>query len=331
MLLFQKLYNICENKKILGIFEGCSEKQNLFFLRSVALLCGETPLTYLISNFILHDQAFSVSFAVPQETQTRSVPSYVAFQITDILFGSLSIMNLVVLTFERLLAVAYPTFHFNLTKKQIGCALSLTWILSSIFAGVGLLAPTHIAVDAYLYMLFALVFVLPTITIIGCYIVIFQVARNSAAMANRRVKKDLKIARMILMIIGLFLICWLPFFTLSILYYNCSSWCDNIPNSLIKIVKALHYSNSMMNFWVYAVRSPDYRRSFSALIRWRLPRFRSDTMTSYRLRQRTMSNPTSSLESEKRKGTLVNNETMCTPLPDRSNPPAANGVAHTQM
>ena len=290
---------------------------------------SSSDVTYCISHVIL--KIFYVSFAVPPATASRAIPSYIAFQAMDVLFGSLSIMNLVVLTFERLLAVAYPTFHFNLTKKQIGCALGLTWILSIIFAGIGLLAPTYMRRDTYLYMVFALVFIIPTIVIIGCYIVIFQVARDSATMACRRVKKDLKIARMILIIISLFLTCWLPFFTLSIVYYNCSTWCEDIPHSLIKIVKALHYSNSMMNFWVYAARSPDYRRSFSALIRWRLPRFRSDTVTSYRLRQRTMSNPTSSLESERRKGTLVNNETMSTPLPDRSNPPPANGVAHTQM
>ena len=170
-----------------------------------------------------------------------------------------------------------------------------------------------------MYFLFTVDFALPTVLISGCYMIIFKVARDSDTMASKRVKKDMKIARMILIIIGLFLLCWLPFFSLSITYYNCFDWCKKIPDSLIKIFKAMHYSNSMMNFFVYAARSPDFRRSFSALIRWKVPRLRSDTLTSFRLRQRTFSNPSNSNDQARSNGNLAHNDTVATPLPGRAN------------
>ena len=262
---------------------------------------------------------FPSYISVPSEEATRSRSEYKAFQALDILLGTISIFNLVSLTFERLIAVKYPAYHFNLTWKPVATVLGLTWALGIVIASTGSLLEAYIPKDSYMYFLFIIDFALPTLLIIACYVMIFRVAKDSATMANKRVKKDMKIARMILIIIGLFLLCWLPFFALSITYYNCSNWCGRIPDSLITIFKAMHYSNSMMNFFVYAARSPDYRRSFSALIQWKMPRLRSDTFTSFRLRQRTFSNPSNSNYNHRSNGNLAHNDTLATPLPDRAN------------
>ena len=233
------------------------------------------------------------------------------------MFGIASILNLVALTLERLVAVAFPTWHFNLTWKPVVCVLTLTWVLGAALSALKWLSPKYMQPKDYFYVLFCLGFILPTVMIVGCYSAIFYVAKKSSAMSSKRVKNDVKIARMILIIIGLFLFCWLPFFALSFVYYNCSTWCKKIPVQLVQFTKSLHYTNSMMNFLVYAARSQDYRRSFSALIRWKMPRFRSDTLTSHHMtRRRTMSNRSTS--NEKANGNLAGNDTMTTPLPERA-------------
>ncbi|XP_065071521.1 probable G-protein coupled receptor No9 [Rhopilema esculentum] len=290
----------------------------------------KTYTNYFIVNLAISDMLvgmLSVPYwiyisTLPIEQRTREKAEYQAFQSMDILFGTISILNLVSLTFERLIAVKYPAYHFNLTWKPVALVLSLTWILGLIFAGFGFLVPRYMKNAEYLYLLFTLDFALPTLLIIGCYIIIFKIARDSSSMSNKRVKKDMKIARMILIIIGLFLICWLPFFALSITYYNCYDWCAKIPESLTRLFKAMHYTNSMMNFWVYAVRSPDFRRSFNALIRWKLPRLRSETVTSFHMRHRTTSNNQSqsnqSNDGDMCNGNMANNDTLSTPLPIRA-------------
>ncbi len=237
------------------------------------------------------------------------------------MFGMVSIFNLVSLTLERLCAVAFPTWHFNMTWRPVATALSATWVVALFFSQLNWLTVKYISKKDNFYILFALGFLLPTIVIIACYVVIFNAAKKSEAITNRRVKKDVKIARMILVIIGLFLLCWMPFFALSMTYHNCGNWCAKIPTWLIQIVKSLHYSNSMMNFLVYAARSPDYRCSFSALIRWSVPRPRSDTTTSFNMnRKRTVSNPSNSNDNPKLDdiGRIAGNDTLSTPLPERA-------------
>lgn len=278
----------------------------------------------LVLYFLL---IFAFFPTVPPEEATRKRPEYTAFQALDILLGTISILNLVSLTIERLIAVKYPAYHFNLTWKPVAKVLCLTWVLGVIIAGIGFLVDVHIKRDEYMYFLFIIDFAIPTVVISACYIIIFRVAQDSATMASKRIRNDVKIARMILVIIGLFLLCWLPFFALSITYYNCSDWCHKIPTSLIAIFKAMHYSNSMMNFFVYAARSPDFRRSFSALIRWKVPRLRSETVTSFRMRQRTLSHPYNSNDNHLSQCDFSNNDTLATPLPDRAN----GNVVHSSV
>eukprot|EP00794_Sanderia_malayensis_P005669 gene5669-6365_t len=247
-------------------------------------------------------------FSVPPVELTKTLSQYKVFESLDIMFGTTSILNLVALALERLLSVALPTWHFNLTWRPVCFALGLSWILGAMFCMMNFLTPNIMDRKTYFYIVFSLSFLLPTVVIVCCYAVIFKVAKTSEAMNSRRVKRDMKIARMILIIIGLFLFCWLPFFTISVIYYNCKSWCGDIPNWVVRVIKPLHYTNSMMNFLVYAARSPDYRRSFSALIRWRLPRFRSDTLNSITMvRRRTLSNGNSK-EHIKPNGNVVYND-----------------------
>ena len=284
---------------------------------------------FIDNSFVEHSKVeyFHILFIVPPIESTRKDPAYIAFQAIDILLGSISIFNLVSLTIERLIAVKYPAYHFNLTWKPVAMVLGLTWLLGLVISCIGFLVDDYIPGDINMYSLFTIIFALPTVVISGCYVVIFRVAKDSASMGNKRVKKDMKIAKMILIIIGLFLLCWLPYFTISIIYYNCYNWCSKIPGSLINIFKAMHYTNSTMNPFVYAFRSPDFRRSFSALIRWKIPRFRSDTVTSYRMRQRTFSNPSNSNDNQRSNGNLANNDTLATPLPDRAHTEVANLTA----
>ena len=122
----------------------------------------------------------------------------------------------------------------------------------------------------YTILVLIAAFIVPLIIIVLSYVVIFHTANKimKEAIEGGNLTQELRVAKTISVIIGLFVICWCPFFILNMLFIFCSDFCDAINNLpwLVNVSKALHYSNSMMNFFVYAVRSPDFRRTFKALI-----------------------------------------------------------------
>ena len=89
---------------------------------------------------------------------------------------------------------------------------------------------------------------------------------------DRNLSRELQVAKTISIIIGLFVLFWMPFFVINMYFVFCDNWYGDGDDKckkndwLVHLAKALHYSNSMMNFFVYAVRSPDFRETFKALV-----------------------------------------------------------------
>ena len=204
------------------------------------------------------------------------------FTALDVFFGTASILSLTSISLERFYAVKYPARHHNMSHRPVYTSITLAWMLGLVFAafpffGVDLKTSTVV--------LFCSAFILPLIIIVASYVVIFVTAHNlkAAFNKNKTLSQDIQIAKTISVIIGLFIVCWAPFFLINMLYFFCSSCYDKFNWSLaVSLTKALHYSNSMMNFFVYAVRSPDFRETFKALI------FHCDT-NEVRERLRTLS------------------------------------------
>lgn len=77
-------------------------------------------------------------------------------------------------------------------------------------------------------------------------------------------------ARTLGLIIGGFVLCWLPFFLVATILPFCST-CE-VPPILMSIVLWLGYSNSLLNPAIYAIWDKNFRRSFKRLstcnIRW---------------------------------------------------------------
>ena len=238
--------------------------------------------------------------------------TYSIFILFDILLGTTSILNLMAVSVERMFAVKFPTRHFNLSWRPVATAISITWFMGVTSAGIKFIPELTLAI--YTYIIFSLAFLLPTAVIIASYIILYIAAKESIKQTSRRVTKEVRVARMIQVIIGLYLFCWLPFFILNVIYFNCEPWCDDIPYSLFFFTKCLHYSNSMMNFFVYALRSPEFRNSFRALLfRHPLKRRRGETYSSDSdPRKRTTSN-----RSSVSTGNNNDTSTLETPLPLR--------------
>lgn len=89
--------------------------------------------------------------------------------------------------------------------------------------------------------------------------------------------QDLRIATTVAVVIGLFVICWSPFFTLNFTLYICGTnykmWmtigCQRFKKLLVEFVditKWLQYGNSVCNPIIYGLRNEEFRRTFRKIL-----------------------------------------------------------------
>ncbi|CAL1277299.1 unnamed protein product [Larinioides sclopetarius] len=80
---------------------------------------------------------------------------------------------------------------------------------------------------------------------------------------NLRSKRERKAAKTLTVITGVFVICWLPFFTMALIMPLCEDCQPS--NALFSFALWLGYANSMLNPVIYTVFSPDFRMAFKQI------------------------------------------------------------------
>ena len=161
----------------------------------------------------------------------------------DVLAGVTSIFCLAAISLERMTAVKFPSVHINLTSLPVLIALVTTWLL-----GITLSQSKHAvnmkdmgSIRGYTLAIFTLGYVLPLTIVIGSYCLIFHTATNMI-MANEDVKtrRELRLAKTISLVVGLFVVCWTPFFVVNMVYVFCKGcFCEgcNRPQWPIHLAK----------------------------------------------------------------------------------------------
>ena len=199
-----------------------------------------------------------------------------------------SALSLCLLTVERFLTLSFPFSRERLmTKKNIVCSLILVWIYVIIMATLPVMGwITHPSVVLrgqcmffftieYAIVMVATNFMLPLLIILALNIDIFCIANRSARRLavptqdqnNRRrsTRKgsaisfgaNIKAAKRILLLVGLFLLSWLPYIiavTVNIYCRGC------VPREIIWVTTILNYSSAATNPILYGLLNKQVRK-----------------------------------------------------------------------
>ncbi|VVD00101.1 unnamed protein product [Leptidea sinapis] len=76
--------------------------------------------------------------------------------------------------------------------------------------------------------------------------------------------RERRAARTLGIIMGVFVVCWLPFFVIYLVIPFCSSCC--LSNKFINFITWLGYVNSALNPLIYTIFNMDFRRAFKKLL-----------------------------------------------------------------
>lgn len=192
---------------------------------------------------------------------------YQYYQLGDILSGSSSILHLTCVSVERCYAILAPLKHRKIRKVTIYGGIVLSWLLAILSASLLKISRSRWK-DVPVFITFAFFFV-PLMVIFAAYIAIFITAKKSLKEHRKRsLKKDLHIAYTIALIIGVFVICWLPFFLTILLYRWCNTCTAFVYDMrVLMIVKMLHYGNSALNPIIYSVRNRSFSHAFKRILK----------------------------------------------------------------
>lgn len=271
------------------------------FLGSVAVLtvCGNllvilaiiyfkqlhTPTNFLVLSLAVAD--LLVGALVLPLTMEFSVTSCLFYNVFfckirgtfDVSLCTASILNLCCISIDRYYAVCHPLkYRTKINDRVIVVMILLSWALS-VLTGIGYisagLTSGNCDTKCFAYFVIANIlglvfsFYLPVIVMLCIYVKIFLVAqRQVKSIQNTKSvaavsKKERKATKTLAIVMGVFLLCWLPFFLcttiLSFSHFNVSL-------VLIEILNYLALSNSMINPFIYAFFYSWYRSAFRLII-----------------------------------------------------------------
>ncbi|KAJ7376487.1 hypothetical protein OS493_034223 [Desmophyllum pertusum] len=210
---------------------------------------------------------------------------YSLFISFDIFSALTSVFHLTAISVERYVSVSRPFLYRRLSLQSYTGTIASTWVLAAVIASLTPLQGLFKLQRFYAPSFTIIGFIGPLIVISSMYAGIFRIARSlsrrtpgascAASEINCRVKrhlrKEIKMAMTLAVVSVFFFLAWLPFYVLLVTAVYCQHCMPGYPGlqRLVDFVKWMHYSNSAVNPFIYALRDPKMRREFLQLLQFK--------------------------------------------------------------
>ncbi|XP_028391597.1 5-hydroxytryptamine receptor 1A-alpha-like [Dendronephthya gigantea] len=198
----------------------------------------------------------------------------VVWTLTDIICGLTSIFNLTCISIERYICISSPLRYYQrMGGRRAIIIIACMWVFATLLAASrGIFQDTVVVFEV---MFTVIGFFIPLLIMVIMYSMIFRVAckqvkkidipMNGGTTKKFRLRKEIKAAKTLGIVISAFFICWSPFFVLNF-YAICRSCYASLRQDIIIAAKWFHYVNSVLNPLIYARMNKDFRDGFTRIL-----------------------------------------------------------------
>lgn len=221
---------------------------------------------------------------IPKDDQFLLTVLYYSWQYIDILCSTASIVNLCMISVDRHFAINSPlTYHSRMTPKRAKASIAFAWLFAFFCASLSIVTVINtimpVAGRAYAIFIAFTAFFLPLLILIAvysniCCVALRQVRQIHNAHSgiqhgiqrehNVTFRRELKITKTLGIVVGAFILCWGPFFSLVVVYAVCQTFPDD--SDWVGFSKWLHYANSTLNPLIYMLFTRTFRSAFRRLL-----------------------------------------------------------------
>ncbi|XP_048848401.1 somatostatin receptor type 5-like [Brienomyrus brachyistius] len=246
---------------------------------------SESVTNIYILNLAIADELFMLGLpflAIQNALQTWPFGSFMCRLVltVDGINQFTSIFCLTVMSIDRYLAVVHPIRSSKWRRPQVAKVVNGTvWAVSFIVVlpvviyaevhkngncNIFWPEPTDIWNAAFIIYTSTVEFFLPLLVICLCYLLIVIKIRSSGkkvhATSTKRRKSERKVTWMVVIVVAVFVFCWLPFYALNII--NLIVPPPQNLQGLYSFVVVLSYANSCANPIVYGFLSDNFKQGF---------------------------------------------------------------------
>ena len=247
----------------------------------IGTICRVRRLWTITNAFVLSlamADFFMASILVPLNIWSMYYPGHGT--VKDTLFpllGVASLLNLAAVTLERFLSISYAlTYDAYLTRLRATVIITSLWLVSVFQALLQFAFKNKSREIQTLYedLRFAFAFGLPCLCILIVNIKIYCVARQHARQINasnpqgqtgsssRAFVKKLKTVKVIALLVGTFVLTWLPYFSLTIYEHHTDYGQTTASfNVAWKVTEALACGTALFNPLLYGLLRRDVREA----------------------------------------------------------------------
>lgn len=247
----------------------------------IGTICRVRRLWFITNAFVLSlamADFFMASVLVPLNIWGKYHPNEdLAKDTLFPLLGVASLLNLAAVTLERFLSISYPlTYDTYLNRFRATIIIASVWLVSIFQAVLQFAFKDHSRETKTLFedLRFAFAFGLPCLCILVVNIKIYCVARHHARQINasnpnsnngsssRAFAKKLKTVKVIALLVGTFMVTWLPYFSLSVYEHHVAyGQTTEGFNVAIQVAEALACGTALFNPLLYGLLRKDVREA----------------------------------------------------------------------
>ena len=185
-----------------------------------------------------------------------------------LLFATVSLLCLMVISLERVYAVLWPLRHRVASTRRYIVSIVLVWTGGFCTATIEVIKNGKIIQERTSNLFINSLFFTSLVVVLGAYLTIRKRLNSPnhlvAAQNRRTVEQNVKLSKSLFIVIGLSFSCWLPSIVVFITFPFCSD-CERDILDWTTLVISL--ANSLVNPVVYCLKMPAFESSVRKLLR----------------------------------------------------------------